>query len=173
MNGNTPSGNYAFILTICMLALVLAVAWPDAAANALEVQEDNLPEVPPVGENEGALPTRQQPSPTPATTGNGGTPTPTPDANLSVYRRFDPSAPNRIVFHAATPVQLCKEGDGLQVFFVGSDGTTRPAPGSRPSANSPNSILKAKPSRSSVATTGSPANRSISTTCHQPIEYAS
>ena len=137
MNGSTRSGNYVLILAICMLTLVPAVAWSAAAATAAEVQnrgsipevqEDDLPEVPPVGENDGALPTRQQPSPTPTTAGNGGTPTPTPDANLSVYKRFDPSAPNRIVFHAATPVQLCKEGDGLQVFFVGSDGTTRLGP---------------------------------------------
>ena len=115
MNRTTRSGNNICLLTICMLTFVLAVASSPAAAAAAEVQnrgpipdvqQDDRPEIPPVGENEGALSTRPQPSPTTA-------------PSLSVDLRFDPSAPNRIVFHAATPVQLCKAGDGLQVFFIG------------------------------------------------------
>ena len=99
MNGNTPSENYAFILTICIIALLLAVAWPVASATAFEtpgipvlpegeglsptatntpVPTATQPAVPDVGENEGGL---NRPTPTRTSTGNGGgsQPTPTPD----------------------------------------------------------------------------------------------
>ena len=38
------------------------------------------------------------------------------------------SASGRIVFHAATPAQLVKSGDGLQYYFVGADGSTVTGP---------------------------------------------
>ena len=38
------------------------------------------------------------------------------------------SAPDRIVFHAATPAQLVKSGGGLQYYYVGADGSTVSGP---------------------------------------------
>jgi hypothetical protein len=35
---------------------------------------------------------------------------------------------DRIVFHAATPAQLVKSGDGLQYYFLGADGSTVTGP---------------------------------------------
>ena len=121
MNNSSRPGKNPLILVICLITLVLAVAWSAAAATAAELQnrgavpdlqQDGRPTVPSLGENEGRLPTPQ--------------PTPLPDQSVDLH--FDLAAPNRIVFHAATPVQLCKAGDGLQVFFIGSGGTTRPGP---------------------------------------------
>ena len=121
MNISNRPGRSPLILAICLITLILAVAWSAAVATAAELQnradipdlqQDGRPTVPTVGENEGRLPTPQ--------------PTPAPDQSVDL--RFDQAAPNRIVFHAATPVQLCKAGDGLQVFFIGSGGTTRPGP---------------------------------------------
>ena len=37
-------------------------------------------------------------------------------------------APNRIIFHAATPIQLCKVKDGLQIYFISRKGKTRLGP---------------------------------------------
>ena len=109
-----------------MVAVVLTFAWPVAIAGAAEfpgegdqvtdVQLDALPEVPPLGENEGALPDRPQPTPTSSTAAN------------SMHQRLDPAAPNRIVFHAATPLQLCKAEGGLQLYFLRSDGSSHTGP---------------------------------------------
>ena len=153
MNGNTPSENYAFILTICIIALVLAVAWPVASATAFEetpgesgaipvlpegegqrptatntpVPTATQPAVPDVGENEGGL---NRPTPTRTSTGNGGAsqPTATPDPALSAHERYNAVARNRIIFHAATPVQLCRVEEGLQMYFIGRKGDTRLGP---------------------------------------------
>ena len=157
MNGSTPSGNYLFILAICIIALVLTIAWPIATATAVEIP-DNLPEkpsgngqptatptptptataviplqptetrpaVPDEGENEGGLTNRQTPTPTRTSGGAGGTPTPTPE--LSEHERINALAPNRIIFHAATPVQLCRVEDGLQMYFISRHGDTRLGP---------------------------------------------
>ena len=37
-------------------------------------------------------------------------------------------APNRIIFHAATPIQLCKVEDGLQIYYISRKGKTRLGP---------------------------------------------
>ena len=150
MNGNTPSQNYAFIFTICIIALLLAVAWPVASATAFEtpggsgaipvlpegevqrpaatnspVPTATQPAVPDVGENEGGL---NRPTPTRTSTGTGGTPTPTPDPSLSAHELYNAVARNRIIFHAATPVQLCRVEEGLQMYFIGRHGDTRLGP---------------------------------------------
>ena len=152
MNGNTPSQNYAFILTICIIALLLAVAWPVASATAFEtpggsgeiplLPEGNgqsptatntpaptatQPAVPDIGDNEGSL-NRPTSTPTRQSSGTGGTPTPTPDPSLSAHERYNAVARNRIIFHAATPVQLCRVEEGLQMYFIGSHGDTRLGP---------------------------------------------
>ena len=46
------------------------------------------------------------------------------DPTLTEHERRAALAPNRIVFHPATPVQLCKAAGGLQVYFIGADGDT-------------------------------------------------
>ena len=121
MNAPTRAWKNPVALPIFILSLLLTAAWPAGAVAAAErqtraaipdLQQDDRPAIPPMGENEGRL---QDPQPRPV-------------ADQSVDLRFDLAAPNRIVFHAATPVQLCKAGDGLQVFFIGSRGTTRPGP---------------------------------------------
>ncbi len=136
--------NSSCILTICILALLLAIAWSSAAAA-------NGPPTGPPGSN---LPTRGpstdpggNPDPTPTATpipsgGNGGSipPPPTPSSPratgetptlkeaLAEYELIKALAPNRIIFHAATPIQLCKVKDGLQIYYVGRDGKTRLGP---------------------------------------------
>ena len=43
---------------------------------------------------------------------------------LAEFERIKALAPNRIIFHAATPIQLSKVEDGLQVYYIGDDGKT-------------------------------------------------
>ena len=129
---------------------MLTFAWPAAPATAVEeVPGGNVipdkpggvvpptarptatptatqPAVPDVGENEGGLPNGQ---PTPTRTTGGAGATPTPDTGLSEFERLNDLARNRIIFHAATPVQLSKVDEGgLQVYFVGRNGKTRLGP---------------------------------------------
>ena len=80
--------------------------------------------------------------PTPTTSGNGSTPptTPTPTTGgsggstltlaqtLAEYELIKALAPNRIIFHAATPIQLCKVEDGLQIYYISRKGKTRLGP---------------------------------------------
>ena len=47
---------------------------------------------------------------------------------LAEFERIKALAPNRIIFHAATPIQLSKVEDGLQVYYIGDDGKTRFGP---------------------------------------------
>ena len=95
-----------------------------------------------------STPTSPSPGPTSAPTsspGNGNvdkppptltpsSPTSTEDAKrrleqaLAEYELIKALAPNRIIFHAATPIQLCKVEDGLQIYYVGRDGKTRLGP---------------------------------------------
>ena len=137
MSGSPRSGNYGRILAICMITLVLAVALP-----AFVTASSHVPPPTP-GNTDSSLP------PPPAPTRRGGTATPTPtrtptpgdngypspptdplpaDPTITEAELIKALAPNRIVFHAATPVQLCKVEDGLQVYFVGRKGKTRLGP---------------------------------------------
>ena len=54
--------------------------------------------------------------------------TPTLAQVLAEYELIKALAPNRIIFHAATPIQLCKAEDGLQIYYIGRDGKTRLGP---------------------------------------------
>ena len=67
------------------------------------------------------------PFPPDPTGGSSGT-TPTLKEALAEYELIKALAPNRIIFHAATPIQLCKSEDGLQVYYIGRDGKTRLGP---------------------------------------------
>ena len=51
-------------------------------------------------------------------------PPPPDDPTLTQFEIYIALAPNRIVFHAATPAQLCRVEEGLQYYFIGRDGST-------------------------------------------------
>lgn len=129
MLGGTRSGKYSFIVALCLLTFVLVVAWSATAAAQVGgpggpggpgSQPQPLPPAPAT-----PTPTKGAPAPT-ATRSSPTSPTPsTPvDPTLTEHERRAALAPNRIVFHPATPVQLCKVDDGLQVYFIGADGST-------------------------------------------------
>ena len=88
-----------------------------------------------------ATPTANAPSGQPPGSGGGpnngppatATPVPTatavPDSSVQPH----PSAPfvppaDCIIAHAATPVQLCSIADGLQYYYIGTDGNGQPGP---------------------------------------------
>ena len=120
-----------------MITFMLAVALPAFVTASSHVpppppdnNDDELPPPPPppIG---GGTPT-PTPTRTPTSGGNGNPQPPadpTPDdPTITEADLIKALAPNRIVFHAATPVQLCKAEDGLQVYFVGRKGKTRLGP---------------------------------------------
>ena len=146
----TRSENHSCILEICIIALLLAVTWPAAAAANSHlpppvpgnVEEYPPPPPPPTGGNTGTTSPTPTPTPTRPSTpsGNGGTQPPPPaDTSLLQYELYIALAPNRIVLHAATPAQLIRVEDGLQYYFIGRDGSTRIGPWIPPFAE-----LKAK-----------------------------
>jgi hypothetical protein len=128
MNDCTRSGKYSYMVALCMLVLVLAVAWSATAA----AQGGGQPSGPGGSEPPQLPPAPVTPTPaTPATPTPTSTPRPDSDGGLPPGPESEPEpeptvldAPNRIVFHAATPAQLCKVDDGLQYYFVGRDGST-------------------------------------------------
>ena len=157
MFGTTHPRTYIYLLAFCLLALLLALVWPFLAAAQSSVPPDkpdgspNIPS-PPTGTSTGPStgpPTTPgptpRPTPRPTTTSPNTPPTPTggglpPDPTggsgdtptlaqvLAEYELIKALAPNRIIFHAATPIQLCKSEDGLQVYYIGRDGKTRLGP---------------------------------------------
>ncbi len=144
MIGCARSKKYSHIVTICIFTFLLAVVWPAAAAGQGNFPGDKDNDL---GDpNSGVTPT-PTPTPTPRPNptlppGPNPTPTPTPnptprpnptpnpdptppiDPTLTEHERRAALAPNRIVFHPATPVQLSKAAGGLQVYFIGADGST-------------------------------------------------
>ena len=156
MNGSDRSVHFVFIIAFCIVALVLTVAWPVATATAFETPgedgaipikpaDDGLPAAPPTqvptptytptptatpgGEGNGDLPGNPElATPTPSSGGNGSTPPSPVDDSLSEHERINALARNRIIFHAATPIQLCRVEEGLQVYYIGRKGDTRLGP---------------------------------------------
>ena len=136
-------------------ALLLLLAWPIAAtAQPIGLPGDNPPTRGPSTDPGGnpdptatrtPIPTATRPGSNPGTNPPGFTP-PTPthtpsspttsteeakrklEQALAEYELIKALAPNRIIFHAATPIQLCKVEDGLQIYYVGRDGKTRLGP---------------------------------------------
>ena len=107
-----------------MLVLVLAVAWSATAAAQGGVP---LGAGDPGSDPQPLPPAPVTPTPTPGTPTPTSTPRPDSDGGLPPGPESEPTvlaAPNRIVFHAATPAQLCKVDDGLQYYFVAWDGST-------------------------------------------------
>ncbi|MDE0183577.1 MAG: hypothetical protein OXL39_19660 [Caldilineaceae bacterium] len=126
MIGCARSTKFSHIVMICIFSLLLAVVWPAAAAgqgnfpgdkdNGLGNPGSGVTPTPTPTPNPNPTP-RPNPTPTPD-------PTPPVDPTLTEHERRAALAPNRIVFHPATPVQLCKAAGGLQVYFIGADGST-------------------------------------------------
>ena len=132
------------LATVLLLTLVLATALAPAAFAQEIVGGGQLP--PPVNNpaNNGNGNTANTPPPTntgggngettmPPETGNGGSgevTMPPETGNGGGSTMPAPSWPpaNMIVTHAATQVQLAPVGDGLQAYFIGSDGTGHPGP---------------------------------------------
>ena len=146
MFGTANARIYSYMLAFFLLTLLLAVAWPAPSAAQSSVppsNPDGSPNIPApsTGPSNGP-PTTPGPTPiptTPSTPPNppsgGGLPpdptggtTPTLDQVLAEYELIKALAPNRIIFHAATPIQLCKSEDGLQIYYIGRDGKTRLGP---------------------------------------------
>lgn len=129
MLGCIRSGKYSFIVALCLLTFVLVVAWSATAAAQVggpggpdDPDPQPLPPAPAT-----VTPTPGAPAPTPtrsSSTSSPTSPTTPVDPTLTEHERRAALAPNRIVFHPATPVQLCRVDDGLQVYFIGADGST-------------------------------------------------
>ena len=145
MIGRAPSSKYRHIVTICVLSFLLAIVWPAAAAAQGNFPGDtdtglgNPGTVSAPTPTPGAPAPTSTPAPTPAPTPMPGGPAPTPtpggsapaastDPTLAEPENRAALAPNGIVFHPATPVQLCKVGAGLQVYFIGADGSAHFGP---------------------------------------------
>lgn len=152
MTSNTKNRNNRTLFLFCIIALLLAIAAPFAAAAQgppIGPPPINAPTTGPSTDPGGTpdpTPTR---TPPPTATRPGSNPgsnplTPTPTSSspstsaeeakrkleqaLAEYELIKALAPNRIIFHAATPIQLCKVEDGLQIYYVGRDGKTRLGP---------------------------------------------
>ena len=153
MIGTARPRKYTYMLPLCLLTLLLAVARPAPAA-----AQAPAPTGPPPGQagatpttpDPSPGPPTGPPTPTPTSTPGGNdssAPPPTtpgstlpPDPTggsgntltlaqtLAEYELIKALAPNRIIFHAATPIQLCKVEDGLQIYFVSRKGKTRLGP---------------------------------------------
>ena len=135
------------LFLLWIFALLLVLAWPVVtAAQPVGPPGPNVPTRGPSTDPGGTpdpTPTR---TPTPPGSAPPGftppTPTRTPSSPststeeakrkleqaLAEYELIKALAPNRIIFHAATPIQLCKVEDGLQIYYVGRDGKTRLGP---------------------------------------------
>jgi len=129
MLGCNRSGKYSYIVALCLLTFVLVVAWSATAAAQVPGHGGSVDHDPQPLPGAPASPTPSAPTPAPTPTRSTSTsPAPAPetpvDPTLTEHERRAALAPNRIVFHPATPVQLCRVDDGLQVYFIGADGST-------------------------------------------------
>ena len=154
MTEPTQNRNNRPIILLAFFALLLAIAWPiAAAAQPIGLPGDNPPTRGPSTDPGGTPDPTSTAAPSPTATRPGTnpggppgftppTPTRTPSSPttsteearrkleqaLAEFERIKALAPNRIIFHAATPIQLSKVEDGLQVYYIGSDGKTRFGP---------------------------------------------
>lgn len=124
MNQTIRSRNLRDTLPVCLLALLLAlvlIAVGPAVASAQLIDPGNPGDVPPPPDGPGVP---MGPPGGPPGGGNGG------DENMGGGGMAAPiPKSNRIVHHAATPVQLVKTGDdGLHLYFIGADGSTYTGP---------------------------------------------
>ena len=152
MIGTARPRKYTYILPLCLFTLLLAIAWPAPAA-AQPSPDRRRPEkqaqhLLPLTPHPGRLPARPPPPPHPRRAAMTAPPLPrqrraapsrqtrqaatvdtlTLAQTLAEYELIKALAPNRIIFHAATPIQLCKVDDGLQIYFISRKGKTRLGP---------------------------------------------
>ena len=156
MIGSTRVKSYVYLLALCALALLLALFWtnsvaaqsPDPVGGPTLDQGQGGPndpagpatDDPPDDQQPNPVPTRQTPDggaggpgdngPNQGGNGNGNGNGDMNGDDQMMHKPGPPaaSASGRIVFHAATPAQLVKSGDGLQYYFVGADGSTVTGP---------------------------------------------
>ncbi|MDE0311864.1 MAG: hypothetical protein OXI52_06335 [Caldilineaceae bacterium] len=117
MNRYNGKGIFRYLLLFCVLAVILPTAILAQGTPNGAPPSEPMPTGPP-----DAYPTPPGPpdsaiAPTPEGTRSSSSPGP-----------HASSAPNRIVHHAATPAQLIKTGNGLQFYYIGSDGSTASGP---------------------------------------------
>ena len=122
MNQTTRSRNLRDTLPACLLALLLAlvlIAAGPATASAQEIDPGNPGGPPP--------PDLGNPGPVPPGPPTGGDDDDDDDMGGGMAAPIPKS--NRIVHHAAAPIQLVKTGDdGLHLYFIGADGSTYTGP---------------------------------------------
>ena len=153
MIGTPRPRKYTYILPLCLFTLLLAIAWPaPAAAQPADLPPGEAgatprttpdpspgpPTGPPIPAPHPHPRPHPHPQPQPHPPHVGGTLPPDPTGGngntltlaqtLAEYELIKALAPNRIIFHAATPIQLCKVKDGLQIYFISRKGKTRLGP---------------------------------------------
>lgn len=137
MTEPTKNRNNGALFLFCILAFLLVLAWPlAAAAQPPGPPGSNVPTRGPGSDPGGNPDPTRTPTPRSGRPDNNPpgftppTPTPTPneDPTLTEAELIKALAPNRIIFHAATPIQLCKVEDGLQIYFISRKGKTRLGP---------------------------------------------
>ena len=139
----TRSFSHRNSLATCLLALLLALLMIVAAPAVVSAQGANgdandagdqgPPAGPPDNIGDPGGPNTPPDGPGDPGDGPGGDPTATDDNDMDGDMGGGMAAPipksNRIVYHAATPVQLVKTGDdGLHLYFIGADGSTYTGP---------------------------------------------
>ncbi len=125
----TRSTNLRDLLAPCLLALLLALIMI-VALPALAAAQDAAP---PPGPPPDDIANPGEPTTDPDGPGDPNAPTGDPNTGNGDMGGGGMAAPipksNRIVMHAATPVQLIKTGDdGLHLYFIGADGSTYTGP---------------------------------------------
>ena len=114
MTHSIRSKNHGYLVALSVLALLLALfAWPAAAA-AQDVVQD--PDAGNAGTDPNEEVTPLVPIPLP------------PGREDPMIIRKPAFSDNRVVQHAATPVQLIKAGEGLHFYFIGADGSATTGP---------------------------------------------
>ena len=127
----TRSFSHRYTLATCLLALLLAllmiVAGP-AVVSAQDAGDQGPPDPPPDNIGEPGEPTTDPDGPGDPMGPPMGPPS-TDDGDMGGGMAAPIPKSNRIVYHAATPVQLVKTGDaGLHLYFIGADGSTYTGP---------------------------------------------
>ena len=116
VNRYSGKGIFRHLLLFC----VLVVIFPTAILAQGTPNGAPTPEPMPTGPPD-AYPPPPPPGNVIAPTPEGTRPPSSPGPHAS-------SSSNRIVHHAATPAQLIKTGNGLQFYYIGTDGSTASGP---------------------------------------------
>ena len=128
---STRSLNLRDTLAPCLLALLLALIMI-VALPAIASAQDVGPGPPPPDLGDPGGPTTDPGGPGDPTTAPPGDPSGgngNGDNMMGGGMKASIPKSNRIVHHAATPVQLIKTGDdGLHLYFIGADGSTYTGP---------------------------------------------